>query len=111
MNAERETKTRTCRRGHTTEVHRMSDGKWSVCLDCRKAYKKAYYEANREKVLERKKAYHEAVKQLSDDDEIKLNKKAYKKAYNKAYHEANRERINAARREKRAKEKREHGDK
>jgi hypothetical protein len=147
---ERETKVHTCKRGHTTEVHRKPNGKWSMCPACVKAYR----EANREKVLEREKAYREAnrekrkaydeayreaVKQLSPDDEIKLNRKAYLKAYykanrekvlqcqkayreadrekvleyQKAYYEANRERLKDAARErrKRAKEKRENGDK
>ena len=48
----------------------------------KKAYNKAYYEKNKEKIKARKKAYYEKNKE-------KLN------AYNKAYHENNKEKMNA----------------
>jgi hypothetical protein len=71
------------------------DGLHSQCKSCRKAY----YEANREKELERLKAYYEANK-----EKIRERQKAYWKAYyetnreklreyNKDYHEANREKV------------------
>ena len=57
------------------------------------AYKKAYYEANREQLVAKQKAYREANR-----EEIAAYKKAYYEAnhealaaYQKAYHEANRE--------------------
>jgi len=63
--------------------------------DKRKAYLKAYYKANREKLLNRAKAYREANK-----EERKLYEKAYREAnkqkisdYKKAYREFNKAEI------------------
>ena len=77
------------------------DGYAIQCKDCYKAH----YEANKEKVLERRKAYCEANK-----DKIKAYKEANKDKIaeqNKAYYEANKEKIaeqnkayNAANKEK-----------
>ena len=97
-----------CKRGHIAERKR-SDGN---CLTCLAAHKKAYREANpdkvaagqkvwrtanREKVAARTKAYREANR-----EEITAHKKAYSKAnpekiaaQQKAYQEANREEVAA----------------
>jgi hypothetical protein len=80
----------------------------------RLAQKKAYRDANREKVRARNKAYREANR-----EKVRARKKAYCEANRekvsarkKAYYEANRERINAARREKQRleKERRDNGE-
>ena len=71
----------------------------------RKAYREAYREANKERILEDKKAYREANK-----EKISEYKKAYREANKeklKAYREANKEKItkrNKAYRKKRKKE-------
>lgn len=61
----------------------------------RKAYNKAWHEANKERVKERKKAYYEANK-----EHVKTHNKAWyeankekRKAYNKAFREANKEHV------------------
>ena len=89
----------------------------------RKAYRKAYYETNKAKLLEKMKAYKQAHKDQAkayyeaNKEEIKASKKAYyqahkeqrkatvkayyeahkeqRKAINKAWHEAHREEFNA----------------
>ena len=74
----------------------------------RKAYKKAYREANREKRKARDKAYREANREKvkayyeANREKIKARDKAYREAYpekkkarSKAYREANREKIKA----------------
>ena len=65
--------------------------------DKKKAYQKAYYEANADKLKAEKKAYYEA-----NGDKIKAEKKAYYeanadkiKAEKKAYREANADKIKA----------------
>jgi hypothetical protein len=65
------------------------------CKECRKEYKKAYYEQNREKIKERKKAYRK-----QNAEKIKERMKAYYeqnaekiKKYGKAWREQNAEKI------------------
>ena len=71
------------------------DGLRGACKSCHKASKKAYREANLEKVKAREKAYREA-----NPEKIKARSKAYReanperdKARKKAYREANPEKI------------------
>ena len=72
------------------------------CKECRKEYKKAYYEQNREKIKERKKAYRkqnsEKIKAYYEQNREKI--KAWReqnaekiKERHKAYREQNREKI------------------
>lgn len=82
------------------------------CPDCRKAYKKAWYEANKEHVKATKKAYYEANKEQekanvkawyeANKEHQKANVKAWKqanpeifKAINKAWKQANSEQVKA----------------
>ena len=88
------------------------DGHRNDCKVCRNAEKKAYYEANREKVLATEKARYEANREEilaekkayreANREEIAARKKAYREvsrekvaAANKAYYEANREKLKA----------------
>lgn len=94
------------------EFHKQKGGKYGVnsrCKSCRKAYQeankekikkrgKAYYESNKDKIKAYYKAYREANKEKN---------KAYQKAYykankdkSKAYREANKDKINRKRRER-----------
>lgn len=54
------------------EFSRNRGGRQAKCKECAKAYQKAYYEANKEKILEQQKAYCEANK-----EEILARAKAY----------------------------------
>ena len=74
------------------------------CKEARRAYKKAYYQANKEKI----KAYREANR-----EKIKAWRKAYReankerilakeKAYSRAYRKGNREKVNAIKARQRA---------
>jgi 5-methylcytosine-specific restriction endonuclease McrA len=98
-----------------TEFHKdrsTKDGHMCACKLCDKARKKAYYEANREKIKAHKKAYYEAnrekisarkkVYREANPEKIKASQKAWYeanrekvKAHEKAYREANREKISA----------------
>ena len=84
-----EVETKTCSKCKTekplTEFYKdktKKNGHRSACRPCINAERKAYYEANREKIMTRKKAW------------CKVNPEKVK-AQNKAYYEANREKINA----------------
>jgi len=88
-----------------TEFHKKKAGKYGVRAVC-KLCAKAYYKANKDKLKAYSKAYQEANKDKvrvwyeANKDKIKERKKAYDKAYReankdkiKAYREANKDKI------------------
>jgi len=73
------------------------DGHKGTCKDCEKAYKKRYYEDNKEKIAVKNKEKYERNK---NNPEFIAKRKAYqektkneKREYDKNYREANKERI------------------
>ena len=83
---------KTCSRCNQTKdpdafyaCKRMKDGKNSHCKMCDKKLIKAYYESNREKLLEQKKEYYTKNKdQIAEYcNKNKKNKKAYDAKYRK----------------------------
>jgi len=97
-------KTKTCRKcGETKSLDAFGkhkthkDGLESHCKLCQKAQKKAYREANKEKIKAFQKAYQKANK-----EKISAQRKAHYEAnkerllaQKKAYHEANKEKLSA----------------
>jgi len=94
-----------------TEFHKSrKDGLQAYCKACRKAYRKAHYEANKDKLIAYHKAYFEANREKerarmkayyeANKDKLIARSKAWQKANpdkllarSKAYHKANREKL------------------
>jgi len=65
--------TETCRQGHVGTFKPQLDG-WRRCTTCRRMYAQAYYERNRDQLLERKRQYRQAHTEAA---------RAYQRAYRK----------------------------